>query len=148
MGCLTFPLTNYDVPGKCYALVQGDTFDWLDFFIEGDYTGWEPSGSIRTNYAEAATDTPIAFTFLPLVYGTFTITPEGGSATTGLFTKVSPRLTADETALLFLPRTRKDGQRAKVGLDPNTYLYSVQLQSGAKVETIVRASYLDYVRDV
>ncbi|MEP1057594.1 hypothetical protein NDI38_04030 [Stenomitos frigidus AS-A4] len=127
--------------------MQGDTFDWFDLFIEGDYTLWEPAGQVRDNYAEKSKLPPINFTFLPLTYGTYTITPEGVAAPiTGLFTKISPRLSAAQTALFALPRQRLDGDDPRLG--KNVYVYDIELLLGDLTKTIVDASYFDYCRDV
>lgn len=148
MSCLTFPLTDLDTPGKCYAPVQGDTFDWLDFFIEGDFTLWNPKGQIRDNVAEKAKLPPIVnFSFLPLTYGTYTITPEGMLApVTGLFTKISPRLSAAQTALFLMRKQRLPGGKPLIG--KNVFIYDVELTLGDVTKTIVQPSYFDYVRDV
>lgn len=82
--------TSYNLIGE-FAIVQGKTFEKLDFFFPGDVSLYVPKAQVRKrwHYKEVGKDPIIEFTFLPLLYNDETDK-----------TLVRPRLTATQTAAL------------------------------------------------
>lgn len=98
-----------------YALVQGKTFDKLDFLFPGDVSDYVPKAQVRKrwHYKEPNKDPIIEFAFLPLIYDEDTDK-----------TLVRPRLSATQTAAL--PVTGYQGENNPD--ESSAYVWDLELK--------------------
>jgi hypothetical protein len=84
------------------AIVQGQTWESVQFFYPGDLSGGTARGQIRTDYLSRSGRLLAEFEFLPLVYGLVTsvtiVTPSPR-------TIIAPKLDRDRTIHLPIPTT-------------------------------------------
>lgn len=130
-----FDLTNQ------YAIEQGATYDRLSLFLPDNVANWTPYGQIRRDFAYRDEVAIALFGFQPLQYREVELQGELVNRTI-----ITPYLTDEQTLLLPVPKTRREGEEYKPG--KNCWVYDFKIESNSGEVVKLQWGYVDVIPDV